>query len=850
MKINRLEINGFGRLENKSFLFGPGMNVIYGCNESGKSTLQAFIKAMLFGIKGGRRSKEGFLPPSKQYKPWTARMYGGIIEYELDNGLRYSVNRNFEKNTLSIYDGHANNITGEFPAGKDEGVRFAEQHIGLSENCFNRTAFIGQLQSVIDSEGKKVLAERMTNIRQSGDEEVSYQKAVKALKDAQLAYVGSERSTTRPLNIISSRLDEAIREEQAAAKLHEDSISIFIELDMAKREEAALEKELEALLAARKKIQDIAEVKSLQDAIHSLENYIDKLNKIDLRIKEIKNEMARVEARLEPLQSYRNFSQADIDCMVEDSARFGYIDEDYRRILRQRDELEEKIKEDEDILSEYDIFNKHGTDIDSVLDKILNEEDRQTEAEQDGAEKRNRTKKRFKTQKRISAAGVIISFLLLLSSVLFPRYYPQIAYLPLLITGIAVFAGMGALFLYTLKKQKLLLIEDNAKKREYEAIQAERQENRRIINEWIKEANVETLQDFIRLKGLYEDKKLHLQNLRENRKRLEEDEEKIRIQRNEVLDRIAERLETAGLTAEPGALAEQIRIWKDNLKEYLEIARIKEELDNENNSLLEREESLFREISLVCGEDIKTQQQLKKAIELRKTKLDGRELETKLEEECDLSRIEERIKTVNEQIRQNGLLKTRLSAMLENIPDDESLQRIHEKVQELTDEKQKIMFLGEAIETAIQVLSEASLAIRRDYVPSLNQEIGDILNKITSGKYNKVNADDSLQLNILSPESPEWVLPEQLSSGTADQVYLALRLAAVRLVEKNGEIIPLFFDEPFVQYDEERTENALRLLLDESCRRQIFLFTCKEREIELLMKHKTGCEVTTHCLQK
>ena len=63
MKINNMEINGFGRLENRSFVFGSGMNVIYGCNESGKSTLQAFIKAMLFGLKGGRRSKEGYLPP-------------------------------------------------------------------------------------------------------------------------------------------------------------------------------------------------------------------------------------------------------------------------------------------------------------------------------------------------------------------------------------------------------------------------------------------------------------------------------------------------------------------------------------------------------------------------------------------------------------------------------------------------------------------------------------------------------------------------------------------------------------------------------------------------------------------
>lgn len=330
---------------------------------------------------------------------------------------------------------------------------------------------------------------------------------------------------------------------------------------------------------------------------------------------------------------------------------------------------------------------------------------------------------------------------------------------------------------------------------------------------------------------------------------LREDGEKIQVQRNDVLKRINKKLETAGLNTEPGVLAEQIQIWKDNLKDYLESVRLREELDNENDLLLGKEESLYREISLVCGEDIKTQRQLSKAVEIRKAKLDGREPEAQVEE-YNPSHIEERIQTVNEQIRQNDLLISRLSAMLENIPDDESLQRIHEKVLELTEEKQKILFLGEAIETAVQVLSEASLSIQRDYVPSLNREIGDILNTITSGKYKQVNADDSLYLNILSPESPEWVLPEQLSSGTADQVYLALRLAAIRLVEKNGETMPLFFDEPFVQYDEERTENALRLLLGESHTRQIFLFTCKKREIELLIKLKTNEEILTHCLHE
>lgn len=221
MKIKKIDINGFGKFEDRLFLLKPGMNVFYGCNESGKSTLQSFIKGMFFGLKGGRKSKDGTLPSAKQYKPWIAKTYGGILEYELDNGENYTITRNFDRNTISIYDQFSNNITGKFPAGREEGVKFAEQHLGLSESCFERTVFIGQMQSVINNEGKKVIAERLTNIKQTGDEEVSFRKAVSVLKEAQLSYVGSERTTTRPINIINSQLQEAIEEEQEYIKLHE-----------------------------------------------------------------------------------------------------------------------------------------------------------------------------------------------------------------------------------------------------------------------------------------------------------------------------------------------------------------------------------------------------------------------------------------------------------------------------------------------------------------------------------------------------------------------------------------------------------------------------------------------------
>ena len=70
--------------------------------------------------------------------------------------------------------------------------------------------------------------------------------------------------------------------------------------------------------------------------------------------------------------------------------------------------------------------------------------------------------------------------------------------------------------------------------------------------------------------------------------------------------------------------------------------------------------------------------------------------------------------------------------------------------------------------------------------------MGNIMKSISGGRYEDIMADDSLTLNVQTPDVAEKVIPEQLSSGTADQMYFALRLATVMLVEKDGEILPLF----------------------------------------------------------
>ena len=82
MRFTGVKIRQFGKLKEKEISFAPGINVIYGENESGKSTLHAFLRAMLFGMKRGRgrASRQDMF---SRCEPWeNPGNYGGILRFE------------------------------------------------------------------------------------------------------------------------------------------------------------------------------------------------------------------------------------------------------------------------------------------------------------------------------------------------------------------------------------------------------------------------------------------------------------------------------------------------------------------------------------------------------------------------------------------------------------------------------------------------------------------------------------------------------------------------------------------------------------------------------------------------
>ena len=112
-----------------------------------------------------------------------------------------------------------------------------------------------------------------------------------------------------------------------------------------------------------------------------------------------------------------------------------------------------------------------------------------------------------------------------------------------------------------------------------------------------------------------------------------------------------------------------------------------------------------------------------------------------------------------------------------------------------------------------------------------SKEVSALLSGLTDGRYTRISLDDSMVVRLNTPD--RLLTLDQISFGTMQQVYFALRLASAGILSKSSEV-PVILDEPFAMYDEERLERALRILSGSA--RQVILFTCQTRELDILKR--------------
>ena len=183
MTLNELTIRGFGKFHDRTFTFSDGINILYGKNESGKSTLHSFLRAMLFGMERarGRAAKTDFYA---HFEPWFGDgAYGGALKFT-EAGHVYRLERNFTKNPLDL------TIVDETEGREiQEPQVFLSKLLGnLSVTAFDNTVSIGQLKSSTDAGLVNELKNYIANMNTSGNMSLNITKACDYLKDQRRAF--------------------------------------------------------------------------------------------------------------------------------------------------------------------------------------------------------------------------------------------------------------------------------------------------------------------------------------------------------------------------------------------------------------------------------------------------------------------------------------------------------------------------------------------------------------------------------------------------------------------------------------------------------------------------------------
>ncbi len=206
MKINKIKINSYGKLKNKEINLKNNINIIYGKNESGKSTLLKFILNIFYGTSKNKKGRD--ISDFEKYKPWDSEEFSGKLSYELDNKNKYEIYREFNKKNPTIFNEKGEDITKEFNIDKNKGSEFFYEQTQINEEMFLATSIAMQQEVKIGRDAQSTLIQRLSNLLGTGEDNVSYKKAIEKLNKKQLDEIGTERSREKPINILEKNIEK------------------------------------------------------------------------------------------------------------------------------------------------------------------------------------------------------------------------------------------------------------------------------------------------------------------------------------------------------------------------------------------------------------------------------------------------------------------------------------------------------------------------------------------------------------------------------------------------------------------------------------------------------------------
>lgn len=333
MKIKNIKVNAYGNIENKDINLEEGINIIHGANESGKSTLLNYIISIFYGIS---RNKDGkALSDYEKYKPWNSNEFSGRISYKLENGEKYEIFRDFNKKNPKIYNDKLEDISDRFETDKKDGSKFFIEQMGIDKQMYLSTVVSTQEEVRLDEKNQNMLIQKIANLAGTGEDNVSYKKALIKLQEKIRDEIGTNKTSQKPINIIEKEIVEINNK--------------IVETEKYRNRKYEIDAEKEQILSELKELEQQKQI--LQELQNSMKSEEETKNRLEIReknrkdniakINELTNQKNTINAESKRVQSAKNHLQ---DIIKGHKENIEKLNSEIEKIANKKEETQEKEK--------------------------------------------------------------------------------------------------------------------------------------------------------------------------------------------------------------------------------------------------------------------------------------------------------------------------------------------------------------------------------------------------------------------------------------------------------------------------------------------------------------------------
>jgi uncharacterized protein YhaN len=755
MKIQTIHIDGFGVWTDKTWgPLSPGVNVFHGPNETGKSTLMAFLRAMLFGFD--RRGS------ARRYEPLMGGAHGGSLDLEVP-GRAVRIERKpgrHVRGTLVVQDGDAvggDELLDALLGGTTRTLYHNVFAFGLEELEQFHTLQDNEVARHITGAGTGIGAIRWTSVQRD-------------LEDRQSALF-LPRGQSSSVNVAFKEL-ETVRDD--------------LERTEHQPQEYSAAHEAKARLAL--------EVQELDAVVTELKQRVNAYEK-RLKARPLWERRRGIDVRLRDLPPVETFPEGGVERLAllrrqlySLETELGQVEREIGERRRRRIELAQLSDSEERVRRKQIIEMLRGLAPRFDAARRL----REASAERRAATLQEReTLESARESLRPPSQSSFTVFLVLIwigAAGIAWAGHEMVAVTTILVSMIPIFwyrrrnSAFGSVAIQAQACVERLDVSTNELRRMESEVRELESEIRSLTGRpWIDQADIEArVTELDRLVKVAED----MRRLDETIERAEADMARIRRQRDEIRHAIE------GLLAEAAALTEvdfleRAETYKQRQQLLLELEKIPGEVP---------EPGLLFDMGVSVEEAC--EQARAELAEIERRLIDARH---------ESGRVEERI-TIMERSEERSRALVRKESILARIDGDAESWAIVTLCRTLLDETRKIY----EIERQPEVLRQASFFF----------EI------MTQGRYARVISPlDGNEIQVERADGAR-LAPQSLSRGTAEQLYLAMRLALVREYARHVDPLPVVFDDVLVNFDPERTRNTIQAVRELSKTHQVLVFTC------------------------